>query len=90
MLDQAPLQSLTGYVKRHHFKLCQTNQFEKYLSRFKTDSTQITLVIHAGPLHLGTYILDPWYLQIRPFAAALGLEVPPHSIRSLLKTSGSL
>lgn len=90
MLEQAPLQALTGYVKQHHFRLYRTDQFKKYLSGTKTDLSRIALVIRAGPLHLGSCSVDPWHLKIRPLAASLGLESPLQSIGSLLKTRGPL
>lgn len=90
MLEQAPLQSVTGYMKRRHFRLYRTDQFEKCLSETKTDLSEIMLVIRAGPFHLGSCSVDPWHLKIRPLAAALGLESPLQSIGSLLKTRGPL
>jgi signal peptidase I len=87
IMEHAPLHSLAGYVQRDSFRLCQTNQIKQFLSWFETDFSQITLAIRTGPLHLGICTLDPWCLQIRPLATALGLEARLQLIRTLLKTS---
>jgi hypothetical protein len=79
-----------SHVKRHHFRLCQTDRLEKYLSGGKADLNQITLVIRVGPLHLGSCSCNPWRLQIRPLAIALGLESSLQSFRPLLATTAPL
>jgi len=90
LLEQAPLQSITGYMNRRHFRLCQTDRFETHVSGPNTDLSRIILVIRAGPLHLGACSLQPWNLQIRPLATALGLESSFQPFRSFLTTIGPL
>ena len=90
VMEQAPLQSLTGFVNRYRFQLCRTDRFETYLSDVKTDLSRITLVIRAGPLHLGSCSFDPWHLKMRPLAKALRLEFPLQSFRFLPMTDEPL
>ncbi len=90
VMERTPLQSITSYVKRQSFRLCHTDRLQKYLSGLETDPRHITLVIRAGPLDLGTCTLTPWSLQIRPLAAAVGLEIPLQILRPLPETSEPL
>jgi hypothetical protein len=88
MMERAPLNAFEGYVARQQICLDQLAYCRQYLSPVK--STDIVLIVRAGPLYLGTCRLNPRHISMRPLLQRLTTAILSESVDLLSPTQTPL
>jgi hypothetical protein len=84
ILEAAPLKCTQGFVSRATLRLNQHEQLVRTLAAH-TDWQSLSLLLHLGPITLGTCRISPWVLSLRPSMHCLHLEEALDPLAEILR-----